>query len=191
MSNTRAQERVKEARKRVDNLITQARELGINNFENMTTRDLQRAVHQARNRPVPAPRPPPDQIIRTRSVPQRPISRPRRGRPRTAAQIFLYERNIPILRPTPPTKTGNVESMKQLAGRIVEPVKKPLAKFADWILSYVPEPVKRTVNERVEKLKTKVNEIFERMRSQKFKATEHEAILKGYMKTFKIDREKT
>ena len=66
MNNPRAQERVKEARKRVDNLIAQAREHGTNNlYEDMTALDLQRAVHQARNRPVPAPRPPPDQITRT------------------------------------------------------------------------------------------------------------------------------
>ena len=75
MNNPRAQERVKEARKRVDNLMTQARELGINNFEDMTALDLQRAVHQARNRPVPAPRPPPDQITRTPAP--RPVPRPR------------------------------------------------------------------------------------------------------------------
>ena len=42
----------------------------------------------------------------------------------------------------------------------------------------------------MEKLKTKVNEIFGRMRSDKFKPREHEAILKGYMKTFRIDGQK-
>ena len=157
MSNPRAHERVKEARKRVDNLMTQARELCINNVEDMTALDLLRDVHQAKNRPVPAPSPPPDQITRTRPVyrlrTQKPIPRPRRGRPRTAAQIFLEQRNLPILRPTPPTKISNVESIKQLAGRVVEAVKNQLNKFANWIISYVPEPVKRTVNERVEKLK--------------------------------------
>ena len=40
MSNPKAQERVKEARKRVDNLIAQARGLEIHNFENMTAVDL-------------------------------------------------------------------------------------------------------------------------------------------------------
>ena len=102
----------------------------------------------------------------------------------------MEQRNLPILRPTPPTKTSNVESIKQLAGRVVEPVKDQLNKFANWILSCVPEPVKRTGNERAEKLKSKVNEIFERMRSDKLKPREHEAILKGYMKTFRIDGQK-
>ena len=221
---------MKEARKRVDNLIAQARELGIHNFEDMTALDLQRAVHHARNRPdqitqtpvptprtrpVPAPRPPPDQTTRTPPVPkprtqrplliphlplpiqtpapvppQAPIPPPRPDRPRTAAQIFLQQINLPILKPKPPTKTSNVASLKQLAGRVAEPVKKQLNKFPDWILSYVPEPVKRKVNERVENLKSKVNEIIERIRKDKFKPREHEAVLKGNMKTFRIDGQK-
>ena len=50
--------------------------------------------------------------------------------------------------------------------------------------------MKRTVNERVEKLKSKVNEIFERIRKDKLKPREHEAAFKGYMKTFRIDGQK-
>ena len=71
-------------------------------------------------------------------------------------------------------------SLKELATKAVEPVKKQLNKFADWILSYVPEPVKRTVNERVEKLKAKVNQIFNRIDTLKPK--EHEAAIQGYLK---------
>ena len=37
---------------------------------------------------------------------------------------------------------------------VIRTVNTQLNKFADWILSYIPEPVKRTVNERVEKLKS-------------------------------------
>ena len=190
MNNLRAQERVQEAREKMNDSRAQARELGIHNYENMSAFDLQQAVHQARNRarPLPAPRPPPDQITRTRPVPrprtirplliphlplptqtpapiltQAPIPAPRPDRPRTAAQVYMQQRHLPILRPIPATKTSNVASLKQLAGRVVEPVKKQLNKFADWILSYVPEPVKRTVNDRLEKLKAKVNEIFGRI----------------------------
>ena len=174
--------------------MTQPRELGINNVEDKTALDLQRAVQQAMNRTVPAPRPPPDQITRTRPVPrprtQRPVPAPRQGRPKTASQIFLQQKNLPILRPTPPTKTSNVESIKQLVGRVVELVKNQLNKFANQILPYVPESVKRTVNQRVEKLEYKVNEIYEQIRSDKFKPREHEVILKGYMKTFRIDGQK-
>ena len=176
----------------MNNLRAQAKELGIYDFENMNAFDLLQAVHQAKNRaprthPVPAPRLPPDQITRRpvarprtqrplliphlplptqtpAPIPtQTPIPPPRPDRPRTAAQVYMQQRHLPILRPTPTTKTSNVESLKQLAGRVVEPVKKQLNKFAGWILSYVPEPVKRTVNDRVEKLKAKVNEILGRI----------------------------
>ena len=97
----------------------------------------------------------------------------------------MQERHLPILRPTPPIKTSNAASLKQLAGRVVEPVNKQLNKFVDWILSYVPEPIQRTVNDRVEKLKAKVNEIFGRIDKRKPKA--HESAINGYLKTFRID----
>ena len=44
--------------------------------------------------------------------------------------------NVPILKPT---KISNV---------VAKPIKKEIDKFTDWILSYVPKPVKKTTNKR-------------------------------------------
>ena len=56
---------------------------------------------------------------------------------------------IPILKSTqisnPPTQ-------------ITKPIKKEIDKFADWILSYVPKPIKKRANKRVDDLKEKVNQ---------------------------------
>ena len=73
------------------NLQAQARELGIEGYEEMSIARLFKAVRSARGaraqrpvlapdqRPVPAPRPPPDQITRTPAP--RPIPRPRTQKP--------------------------------------------------------------------------------------------------------------
>ena len=40
--------------------------------------------------------------------------------------------------------------------------------FADWILNYIPAPVKKSVNAGVEALKAKVNTIFNSLSKKKF-----------------------
>ena len=59
---------------------------------------------------------------------------------------------------------------------------KEISKFSDWINSFVPQKIKKTVNERVEKLKDKVENIFE-----KNKLYKKETALNGYLKTIRID----
>ncbi|EDO48021.1 predicted protein [Nematostella vectensis] len=63
--------------------------------------------------------------------------------------------------------------------------KKELDKFADWILSYVPESIKRIVNRRVGSSKDKVDRIFERV--ERFAPKEQKKALVGYLKTHRID----
>ena len=45
------------------------------------------------------------------------------------------EINVPILKPK------RLESLKKLAGRVAKPIRKNISQFADWILSYVPQPI--------------------------------------------------
>ena len=44
-------------------------------------------------------------------------------------------------------------------------VNKAIKKFADWLINYIPEPIRRTVNKGVEKLKKEIKEILEKKRN--------------------------
>ena len=94
----------------------------------------------------------------------------------------IPEINIPILRPTNPSK---VSQLKNLASKAAKPVKREINKFANWIISKVPEPIKKTVNKRVESLKETVNHIFKRY--DNLTPKEHKTAIKGYFKTFRVD----
>ena len=48
-----------------------------------------------------------------------------------------------------------------LAKKQADLVNKAIKKFADWLINYIPEPIRRTVNTRVEKLKKEIKEILE------------------------------
>ena len=59
-----------------------------------------------------------------------------------------------------PTKMENT-SLVGLAKKQADSVQKSINKFADWLINYIPEPIRRTVNTRVEKLKKQIKEILE------------------------------
>ena len=59
------------------------------------------------------------------------------------------EIKVPILKPIQFTAKGNVKSLKSLAQRAAKPIIKNINKFADWLYSYVPEPVRNITNEKV------------------------------------------
>ena len=61
------------------------------------------------------------------------------------------EINIPILKPVPARKS--IPSLSSLAGRVSKQVKGKINKFSDWLISFVPETIRTTVNEKVDKLK--------------------------------------
>ena len=73
------------------------------------------------------------------------------------------EIKVPILKPIQFTAKGNVKSLKSLADRAAKPIIKNINKLADWLYSYVPEPVRNITNEKVNKLKNKINQIFKRL----------------------------
>jgi len=52
-----------------------------------------------------------------------------------------------------PSKTTKVKTLKSMAKSVYDAVRKKTNEFADWILGYVPQSVKKPINERVEKLK--------------------------------------
>ena len=96
------------------------------------------------------------------------------------------EIKVPILKPIQLTAKGNIKSLKSLADRAAKPIIKNINKFADWLYSYVPEPVRNFTNEKVNKLKNKINQIFKRLETE-FKIEEKEMALKGYLKSYSIN----
>ena len=90
----------------------------------------------------------------------------------------IEEINVPVMKPT----------------RYV-PRKKPIiyinrhfGRFADWIMSNVPEPIKRKVNDKVEKLKKDIKRVYSRY--DNLTLYEKEAPIKGFLKTHRIDGKK-
>ena len=98
----------------------------------------------------------------------------------------IPEIDIPILEPSQPENTSKVSQLKNLASNAAKPVKREINKFADWIISKVPEPIKKTVNERVNSLKERVNRIFKRY-DNLLTPREHKTAIKGYFKTFRVN----
>ena len=67
----------------------------------------------------------------------------------------------PVLSPTKMENISRVSSLVGLAKKQADSVQKAINKFADWLINYIPEPIRRTVNTRVEKLKKEIKEILE------------------------------
>ena len=72
----------------------------------------------------------------------------------------ITEINIPIMKPTQPIRNCRITLLKDLASKAADSVNNKINEFSDWVLSYVPEPIQKTVNERVENLKEKINKNF-------------------------------
>ena len=66
----------------------------------------------------------------------------------------------------------------------VDSAKTKISEFYDWVLKKIPKPIKKKVNEGVEKLKKEVNKLFKQ--NDKFNLFERERTLKGYLKTWRI-----
>ena len=106
----------------------------------------------------------------------------------------IPEVNIPIYAPS------RVTQMRNLAYNAVAPVKSVINRFTGWLLNYIPEPIKRAVNERVENLKERVNSIFRRQEDHQepvddvnspeednLTPREYKTAIKGYFKTFRVN----
>ena len=81
--------------------------------------------------------------------------------PTTIMDAPVPEINKPVLSPTKMENISRVSSLVGLAKKQADLVKKAINKFADWLINYIPEPIRRTVNTRVEKLKKEIKEILE------------------------------
>ena len=85
------------------------------------------------------------------------------------------EINKSVLSPTKMENISRVSSLVGLAKKQADLVNKAIKKFADWLINYIPEPIRRTVNTGVEKLKKEIKEILE----NKKKLPQQEVITTG------------
>jgi len=90
--------------------------------------------------------------------------------------------STPVLTPSKTTKV----QLKSMAKCIYDAVRKKTNEFADWMLGYVPESIKKPINKRVESLKQQVSDIFRRCYPE-FHFRESKSALKGVTKQHTID----
>ena len=64
--------------------------------------------------------------------------------------------------------------------------KQELDKFNEWILSFVPKPIKKTVGNKVKALKNKISKIYKTLNTP-ISTREIKTALKGVMKTFRVE----
>ena len=98
----------------------------------------------------------------------------------------IKDTRFPIFEPMQFTAKDKVASLKSLADKVAKPLIKNIDKFADWLYSYVPEPVRNITNEKANKLKNEVKKIFKRLKTES-RIGEKETALKGYLKSYRIN----
>lgn len=82
---------------------------------------------------------------------------------------------IPVSSPTPFVTKGSTKLSTK------DKVKLELKEFSDWIVSFVPEPIKRTVSDKMKALKSKISSIY-------FRAPKKvESAFRETLKTFRIN----
>ena len=78
----------------------------------------------------------------------------------------IPEVNIPIPGPS------RISQLKNLASNVAAPVKSVINRFTGWLLSYIPEPIKKTVNEKVNILNERDKKIISHLKRER-KITSH------------------
>ena len=84
---------------------------------------------------------------------------------------------MPILQPTKP----------KLLTQVGTKLKSEVSSFADWLFSYMPEPIKKEVNKKVETLKSQVNSIFEKFYKNKPTIRESKTAIEGFAKQYVVE----
>ena len=64
---------------------------------------------------------------------------------------------------------------------VKDKVRQELREFSDWIVSLVPEPIKKTVSDKMKVLKDKISAVYSRT------PREIKSAFKGKTKTFRIE----
>ena len=72
---------------------------------------------------------------------------------------MIRENNLPIPETVAPTRTTWLQSLKNVASKVYNPVQ--VKKFTDWVTSFVPENIREAVNRKAENLKEQIHRILE------------------------------
>ena len=87
--------------------------------------------------------------------------------------------SAPVLTPTkyvaPPQKEVKTDVLSTIKS------------YADWLISYVPEQIKKPINKALEALKAKVAGLFGKINDHKFVLYESESAIKGFTKQYTVD----
>ena len=83
----------------------------------------------------------------------------------TLLDMFIPPITTPILIRS---KTIKVKTLKSMAKSVYDNVRKKTSKFADWILGYVQESIKKPISQKVEALKQQVSDIFKEWHPHSF-----------------------
>ena len=87
----------------------------------------------------------------------------------------IEEINVPVMKPTlyVPRKKPSIH------------IERNFNRFADWIMDYVPEPMRRRVNRRIERLSREIRNIYQRY--DRLQLYRREAPLRGFLNTYRIN----
>ena len=88
-----------------------------------------------------------------------------------------------VLHPTPARRMTS--SLMETSAKVAKKAKRMWNDFYDWLISYVPEPVRVNPASAIEKLKERVKGLYKR--THDFKSIEKANGAKGYFKTFTIE----
>ena len=66
-------------------------------------------------------------------------------------------------------------------------VRSKLNTFSDWLINYVAPREKKSVNERLDSLKSKISSIFSKINKPKFEIRETASAIKGFTKRHTIE----
>ena len=88
---------------------------------------------------------------------------------------------IPILLPSWRINFKNV--LNELRNKI----RSNINSFSDWLINHIPPIITKPVNDKLESLKLKVSEIFQKMSEKKFEIRENKSAIKGFTKQYSID----
>lgn len=95
--------------------------------------------------------------------------------------------DVSVLQPTTASKPGLFGPVKESFGVLGKKIRAETNRFADWLVGYVPESIKKEVNQKVEALKSHVNSIFDRFYKNKPNIRESKTAIKGFAKQYVID----
>jgi Rho termination factor, N-terminal domain len=117
-----------------------------------------------------------------------------RGHENNLLDAPIHSDSTPVLTPVPASLDKIKKSFKTLGNK----TKTEINSFADWIVSYVPLAVKVAVNDKVQDLKMKVNNIFNTVykhvnfkalmkKTEPYKITEPKTAIRSFTKQYTID----